>query len=104
MGTSKEAKEVDLGSGSVGKLLFNLAIPAITAQIINVLYNMVDRMYIGHLPGVGANALTGVGVTFPVDVYKRQNMKADTLLYVIHAPQFTGIPRPPGSAFCIRPY
>ena len=66
MGTSKEAKEVDLGSGSVGKLLFNLAIPAITAQIINVLYNMVDRMYIGHLPGVGANALTGVGVTFPV--------------------------------------
>lgn len=62
----KEAKEIDLGSGSVGKLLFKLAVPAITAQIINVLYNMVDRMYIGHLPGVGANALTGVGVTFPV--------------------------------------
>lgn len=66
MGAAKEAKEIDLGSGSVGKLLFKLAVPAITAQIINVLYNMVDRMYIGHLPGEGANALTGVGVTFPV--------------------------------------
>ena len=66
MEKNKEAKEVDLGTGSVGKLLFQLALPAITAQIINVLYNMVDRMYIGHLPGEGANALTGVGVTFPV--------------------------------------
>ena len=66
MGSAKEAKEIDLGSGSVGRLLFKLAVPAITAQIINVLYNMVDRMYIGHLPGVGASALTGVGVTFPV--------------------------------------
>ena len=59
------AKKVDLGTGSVGYLLFRLALPAITAQIINVLYNMVDRMYIGHLPDIGANALTGVGVTFP---------------------------------------
>jgi len=58
MGSAKEAKEIDLGSGSVDKLLFKLAVPAITAQIINVLYNMVDRMYIGHLPGVG--------VTFPI--------------------------------------
>lgn len=66
MEKNKEAKEVDLGTGSVGKLLFQLALPAITAQIINVLYNMVDRMYIGHLPGEGAHALTGVGVTFPV--------------------------------------
>lgn len=66
MDKAKEAKEIDLGSGSVGTLLFKLAVPAITAQIINVLYNMVDRMYIGHLPGDGANALTGVGVTFPV--------------------------------------
>ena len=66
MEIKKQAKEIDLGTGSVGKLLFKLALPAITAQIINVLYNMVDRMYIGHLPGEGANALTGVGVTFPV--------------------------------------
>lgn len=66
MSKKQQTKEVDLGSGSVGKLLFQLALPAITAQIINVLYNMVDRMYIGHLPDVGANALTGVGVTFPI--------------------------------------
>ncbi len=59
-------KETNLGSGSVGKLLFQLAMPAITAQIINVLYNMVDRMYIGHIPIIGAQALTGVGVTMPV--------------------------------------
>ena len=58
-------KKVDLGTGGVGRLLFRLSLPAVTAQIINVLYNMVDRMYIGHLPGVGASALTGVGVTFP---------------------------------------
>ena len=55
----------DLGSGSVGSLLFKLALPAITAQIINVLYNMVDRMYIGHIPVIGSQALTGVGVTMP---------------------------------------
>lgn len=59
-------QKVDLGVGSVGKLLFRLAVPAIVAQIINVLYNMVDRMYIGHLPGVGTAALTGVGVCFPI--------------------------------------
>ena len=43
-------QSADLGHGSVGKLLFKLALPAIVAQIINVLYNMVDRMYIGHIP------------------------------------------------------
>lgn len=53
----------DLGNGSVGKLLLKLAIPAITGQIINALYNMVDRMYIGHIPEIGPLALTGVGVT-----------------------------------------
>ena len=56
----------DLGSGSVGRLLFKLAVPAIGAQVINVLYNMVDRMYIGHLPEIGETALTGVGVCFPL--------------------------------------
>ncbi|WP_343210284.1 MATE family efflux transporter [Anaerolentibacter hominis] len=59
-------KETNLGEGSVGRLLFNLAVPAIAAQLINVLYNMVDRMYIGHIPEVGATALTGVGVCLPV--------------------------------------
>ena len=59
-------QEINLGEGSVGRLLFRLALPAITAQIINVLYNIVDRMYIGHIAGIGADALTGVGVTMPV--------------------------------------
>ena len=61
-----EVKKVELGEGSVGKLLFRLALPAIAAQMVNALYNVVDRMYIGHMAGVGAAALTGVGVTFPV--------------------------------------
>ena len=55
-----------LGTERVGKLLFNLALPSIAAQIINVLYNIVDRMYIGHIKHIGASALTGVGVTLPV--------------------------------------
>lgn len=50
----------------VGKLLRSLALPAIAAQIVNLLYNMVDRIYIGHIEGVGALALTGLGVTLPV--------------------------------------
>ena len=62
----KNNKEDNLGTGKISKLLFALAIPAITAQIINVLYNVVDRIYIGHIKDVGADALTGVGVTFPL--------------------------------------
>lgn len=62
----KESKEVDLGKDPVRHLLFVLAIPAITSQLINALYNMVDRMYLGHIPDVGAAALTGVGVSFPI--------------------------------------
>lgn len=59
-------EENKLAAKPVGKLLFSLALPAITAQVVNVLYNMVDRMYIGHIPEVGVSALTGVGVTLPV--------------------------------------
>lgn len=55
-----------LGTESIPKLVFSLAIPAISAQLINVLYNIVDRMYIGHIENVGDIALTGVGVTFPI--------------------------------------
>lgn len=55
-----------LGNERVGKLLFQLALPAITAQIINVAYNMVDRMYIGRIDDIGAMALTGVGVCMPI--------------------------------------
>lgn len=62
----KKKKEADLGKDSLGPLLLKLALPAILAQIINVLYNMVDRMYIGHIPKVGPSALTGVGVAMPV--------------------------------------
>ena len=62
----KKGSQADFGSGSIGKLLFSMAVPAITAQLINLLYNIVDRMYIGHIPDIGATALTGVGVTFPV--------------------------------------
>lgn len=61
----KKAKEANLGQDPIGGLLFKLAMPAILAQLINVLYNMVDRMYIGHIPNVGPSALTGVGVTMP---------------------------------------
>ena len=56
----------ELGSCSVGKLLFKLAVPAIAAQIINLLYNLVDRMYIGHIANIGKLALTGVGVCLPL--------------------------------------
>ena len=59
-------KQMDLGTGSIKKLLFSMAVPAITAQIINLLYNMVDRIYIGHIPEVGATALTAIGVTMPI--------------------------------------
>lgn len=55
-----------LGTEPVGKLLWKLSIPAIAAQIINLLYNLVDRVYIGHMPDDGALALTGVGVCMPV--------------------------------------
>lgn len=55
-----------LGTEPIGKLLLKLSLPSITAQIINMLYNIVDRIYIGHIEGVGALALTGVGVCMPI--------------------------------------
>ena len=56
----------NLGTAPVGKLLFRLAIPTLVAQLINMLYNIVDRIYIGHIPEVGSLALTGVGVCMPI--------------------------------------
>ena len=50
----------------IPKLLARLAIPAVVAQVINLLYNIVDRIYIGHIPGYGADALTGVGLFMPI--------------------------------------
>ena len=62
------SNEKRLGTEPLGKLIFQLALPGIAAQLINVLYNMVDRMYIGHMPGDGATALTGLGVCLPIIV------------------------------------
>ena len=62
-------KSVDLGTAPVGKLLFSLALPTIASQIVNMLYNLVDRVYIGHMQPVetvGTLALTGVGVCLPI--------------------------------------
>ena len=55
-----------LGTEPIGKLLFKLAVPTVVAQLINMLYNIVDRIYIGHMPGDGSLALTGVGVCMPI--------------------------------------
>ena len=55
-----------LGTEPIGKLLMKLALPTVAAQLINMLYNIVDRIYIGHIPGDGALALTGVGVCMPI--------------------------------------
>lgn len=55
-----------LGREPIGKLLLHLALPTVAAQIINMLYNIVDRIYIGHIPEIGGLALTGVGVCMPL--------------------------------------
>ena len=55
-----------LGTEPIGKLLFKLAVPTVAAQMINMLYNIVDRIYIGHIPGEGDLALTGVGICMPL--------------------------------------
>jgi putative MATE family efflux protein len=59
-------KKEMLGQAPVGKLLFKLALPTVVAQLINMLYNIIDRIYIGHMPEVGDFALTGVGICMPV--------------------------------------
>ena len=56
----------DMGTGSVKKWMVSLAVPALVGQFVNLLYNIVDRIYIGHLPEVGADALTGVGLFTPI--------------------------------------
>lgn len=58
--------EEKLGTEKLGKLILSMGIPTLIAQVINLLYNIVDRMYIGHIEGVGATALTGVGLTLPI--------------------------------------
>lgn len=61
-----ESNKDFLGTEPIGKLLFRLAIPTVVAQLINMLYNIVDRIYIGHIPEAGSLALTGVGVCMPI--------------------------------------
>ena len=62
----KRKKGIDLGKDPVGGLIVRLAVPAVLAQLINLLYNLVDRMYVGNIAGVGTQALAGLGVVFPV--------------------------------------
>jgi len=64
----KDGREF-LGTAPIGRLLFQLAIPTIAAQLINMLYNIVDRIYIGHMPENGDLALTGVGVCMPIILF-----------------------------------
>ena len=56
----------DMGTGSVKKLMVQMAVPALVGQVVNLLYNIVDRIYIGHLPEIGGLALTGVGLFTPI--------------------------------------
>ena len=58
----------ELGTESIVKLLFKFSVPAITGMIVNALYNIVDRMYIGHIKGVGSYALSGLAITFPISI------------------------------------
>ena len=62
----EKIKEERLGNAPLGKLMASMAVPAVAAQLINLLYNIVDRIYIGHIAGYGDLALTGVGVSFPI--------------------------------------
>lgn len=62
----QQDKERRMGTEPIGRLMISMAVPSIVAQVINILYNIVDRIYIGHIKGVGMEALTGVGVTFPI--------------------------------------
>lgn len=55
-----------LGKEKIGKLMLQMAIPSIVAQTVNILYSIIDRIYIGHIEGIGTNALTGVGLTLPI--------------------------------------
>lgn len=60
------AEKRDLGVGSVSRLMFSMAVPALVGQIVNLLYNIVDRIYIGHMENIGGTALTGVGLFTPI--------------------------------------
>ena len=56
----------DFSQGSVARNILSIAVPMTVAQVVNILYSLVDRMYIGHIPGVGHTSLTGMGLTLPL--------------------------------------
>ena len=60
------SQESVLSSASIGRLMVRFALPSITAQVVNILYSVVDRIYIGHLPDGASLALTGIGVCYPI--------------------------------------
>ena len=62
----QEKQKQDMGTGSVKKLMVQMAVPALVGQVVNLLYNIVDRIYIGHIPEIGGAALTGVGLFTPI--------------------------------------
>ena len=66
---NQTASNAYLGTENVRKLIFRLALPTVTAQIVNMLYNLVDRIYIGHIADVGQQALTGLGVCQPIIMF-----------------------------------
>lgn len=66
MAGSTKGKYTDFGQGSVAGLILRQAVPLMLSSLVQLLYNIVDRIYIGHIPGEGTNALTGLGLTFPV--------------------------------------
>ena len=65
MKSSRQDMNSQLAGAKILPLLIRLTIPITIAQLVNALYSIVDRMYIGHMPGVGTMALGGIGITFP---------------------------------------
>ena len=58
--------QTDFSQGSIPKIILRLAVPMTTAQLVNILYSVIDRIYLGHIPGTGHLALTGLGLTLPI--------------------------------------
>ena len=68
MAAEQAARQDRLGSAPLGRLIFQMAVPTVCAQLVQLLYNVVDRVYVGRIPGEGSLALAGLGVTFPVTI------------------------------------
>ena len=68
----------NLGEGSIPKLMAKLAIPAVVAQVVNLLYNIVDRIYIGHIPQIGADALKSACSTDFSISFENSSIRSDT--------------------------